>query len=162
MRISGDGVEKVMAEYMNREDEPKGREDLGFGTDDAFPLQSTVGAKIHEQAEFEAGYLEVVVDLGAVLVGQGFDRLEFDDDFIEAKQIERVGVTQGYAAISDRKISLGIEEDFAMGEFDLHAVLVNRFHVAVTLCGMHRHACAVDQVGFFFVEDGFGHGGESF
>jgi hypothetical protein len=95
---------------FNREGREKTR-GLVVGKDDAFPFETGIRVEIDQEPELEPGDLEVVQQLGPMLIGQRFGRFEFDDDFIKTKQVGGVGMLQWAFAIVNPVVSLCIERN---------------------------------------------------
>ena len=124
-----------------RGSKPRGK---SMGQDDSLPLQVRVVTKIYQQPELHPRCFEVVEHLGTMLVGEFLDRLQLDDDLIVTYQIRNVGVAQGLPAVGKGQLSLRIKRYAEVLQFDLHAILIDRFHETVALVIIHGKATTDD------------------
>ena len=74
-----------------------------------FVFQAGVMAEVDEQPHLDAGGAQVVHELGPMLIGQGGDRLDFDDDLAQTEEVRPVGLAQRPALIAQANFLLGQE-----------------------------------------------------
>ncbi len=93
--------------------------------------------EVDEQAERQAGRLEVVLYLGAVLVRQFLHGLEFEDDLFLAHEVRLVPRSQRPALVVQGQRFLGHEGNALEFQLDRDALLVNRFQEPAALFPVH-------------------------
>src|SRR2546423_632800 len=118
-----------------------------------FVFEFGVMAEIDQQTHFEAGGVEVVDHLGAVLVSQRGHRLDLDDDFVVAHEVRLVLLFQRPSFVRQRQRLLRDKEDALHFKFDLQAFLINSLQKPTAFLFVHLEAGADDFVCFVFVEE---------
>lgn len=102
--------------------------------DEALVFDGSVRAEVDQQSETLAGGFEVVDGLSAVLVCQGSDGLDLDDDFTETEEIRLIGLSELLALVLKFQLRLGDERDILALEFDRKAFVVYAFEKTVSVC----------------------------
>ena len=84
-----------------------------------------VVSEIDEQTELHASCLEIIDDLGTVLVGEIWHGFEFEDDFAEADKIRDERVSQTPVFVGERKLLLCIERNVLEFQFCFETLLID-------------------------------------
>ena len=113
-----------------------------------------IGRKVYEQPESAFCQPQIVHQLRPVLVCQGFDGFDFDDDLPVADEVRNVCLVDGFALVEDSQFMLCVKRDAAHGEFPFEALLIDFFPEAVAEFTIDFIDCATDGVAFFWVEGG--------
>jgi len=145
-------------EKGRKTDRSEGRAVAG-GVRDALVFEFWESSEIHEKAQRVAGRVKVVEDLGTVLVGERGDGLDFQNDCLVADEVGDKAMTQNAVTIGERKLGLRLNRDFEELEFDLQALLINRFSEPAALRLVDGEACPHDGVALVFIKQ---HRGISF
>jgi hypothetical protein len=103
-----------IANHETHEKKTKGRKGL---EDDAFVFDLWVIARIHQEAEFVAGGMHVIVDLGAILRGQFVQRLDFHDHLVETDEVGFVLLIQKPIVVPQGEFGLRPEDNTVGLEF---------------------------------------------
>lgn len=121
-----------------------------FGAGEAFVFEAGV-AEIDQEANGDAGCVQVVDDLGLVFGGDGFDRFEFDQDFSLDEEVG-VKIPHDLRAEADlnRFLPLGGETRFREG--NVEGFFVNRLQKSRPQLVDHLKATADDLPGKLHME----------
>jgi hypothetical protein len=120
---------------------------------DSLVLELGIVAKVDEEAEAEAGGLEVIMDLGAVPVGELGNGLDFEDDLVETDEVGLVGLLQEPSLIPQLQISLRVERDPAHPQLQFQALVVDGFEKASPLLVVHFKARSHDPIALVRIDD---------
>ena len=105
-------------------------------------IRSAMRAEIQQEANREAGRLEVVQDLGLVAwseFGQGF---QFDNDRFEAEEVRLVEGFKLLPSVNDGNFLLPSRRDTAQTQLDFHCMLIDRLQETMPelIINLHRRA----------------------
>ncbi len=89
--------------------------------------------KIDQESQPKSRAPQIVVNLGAMFVAQLGYRFDLEDDLPEADEVRLIAMFQRPIFISQYKLSLRSERNSAKAEFDLQALLINRFQKSRSL-----------------------------
>jgi hypothetical protein len=123
---------------MNHEPhEPHERANFG-SAGEAFDMGFWRASKVYEQGEFQSGSLEIVQNLRAVFRGKFPDRLELDDNAVEAHEIGPIGLPKALALVGQIHGMQGDKGYVSGRQLQSQALLIYRFqetraHVPVDL-----------------------------
>src|SRR5438093_8832326 len=95
--------------------------------------------------------LQIVVKLGAVLIGQLFDRFDFQNDFVKANEVGLVRMLEKVALIAELQGSLGAKRNILQPQFNFEALLINRLYEAAALLLVQLETRAHDRVALLLV-----------
>jgi hypothetical protein len=93
---------------------------------DALVLHLGMMAEVHQQPKTHTGRAEVVMKLGAMLVGQRGHSFDFDDDSTVADEIRRLGLLQRPPFVGQAKLRLCFERNTSLRKLDLETFLEDR------------------------------------
>ena len=86
-----------------------------------------------------------------MLIGQGGDSFDLADDLIVANEVRGERLNESTPAILQSLRCLGLKWDSLQLEFDLQALVVNRFDKAASLFFVNSHTRSDDGVAFILV-----------
>jgi len=89
--------------------------------------------KIDQESELKSCASQIVVNLGAMFVAQLGYRFDLEDDLPEAYEVRLIAMFQRPIFISQYKLSLRCKRNSTKAEFDLQALLINRFQKSRSL-----------------------------
>jgi hypothetical protein len=120
-------------------------------------LDLGVVAEVDEQTELHACGLEIVDDLGTMLVGEIWDGLQLQNDLPEANDVWNEGVFETAAFVEERELALSVERDSLNFKFGLQTFLIDGLSKTASFELIDLKASSSNAEGFFGV-DQFAHG----
>src|SRR5271157_2337289 len=105
----------------------KGSQSENHSENDSFIFQKRVATRIDQESQPESRAPQIVMNLGAMFVAELRHRFDFEDDLPEAHEVRLIAMFQRPIFISQYKLSLRSQRNSTNGEFDLQALLINRF-----------------------------------
>src|SRR5271157_5651448 len=105
----------------------KGSQSENHSENDSFIFQKRVATRIDQESQPESRAPQIVMNLGAMFVAELRHRFDFEDDLPEAHEVRLIAMFQRPIFISQYKLSLRSERNSTNAEFDLQALLINRF-----------------------------------
>jgi hypothetical protein len=108
--------------------------------------------EVHEQAQFEASGVEIIQDLGAVFIHEAGNRLQFDDNLIEADKISDKSLLEGMTFVFKPQNSLRNERRSLESEFELQALLKHRLEKSTAFFFIYLKTGTDDFVGSFRID----------
>ena len=97
------------------------------------------GAEVEEEADFQAGGLQVIDNLRLLDPAQFGQRLEFDNDRIEADEVRAVGGIQLISLVKHRQFDFALERDALILQLDGQGFLLDRLQKPAAQLPMHLH-----------------------
>ena len=122
---------------MNHEIHEIHEKNIKPSTDDAFILQFWIVAKVDQQTKFVASGFQIVVDLGAVRIGQLRYGLDFHNNPVETNKVRLISLFERHAFVSEMQIRLPLEGDVLRTELDLQAFLIGGLKEPASLLFVH-------------------------
>ena len=107
-------------------------------------------AEVDEQPDPEAGGAQVVHELGAVLIGEGADCLDFDDHLAETDEVRPVGLPERPALIAQANLVLGQELNASARQLQFQALLIHWFNKSAAFLLIDLETAPEDPVRFLF------------
>lgn len=83
-----------------------------ISSDDSFVFDFRMVAEVDNHADSEAGCFEIVMHLGAMLVGQGRESLDFKDDSLEQDEVWFVYLNKRMPFVCDLQFGLSLNSMF--------------------------------------------------
>src|SRR5438874_132739 len=99
-----------------------------------------VASKVDEESKAKSGRGEIIQDLLYVGIGQVFDRLRLDEDFVPDNKVGVVIMRQDHALVADFIFLLPTERDSGAAKFDYKCVFIDHFVVALAKFAVNLHA----------------------
>jgi hypothetical protein len=96
--------------------------------------------EIDQQADPQAGCLEIIMDLGAVFISQPGHRFDLDDDLFETNKVRLITLPEGSAFVFRLEYGLSFERDSPLHQFQLKAFLKDCFEKSAALLFVHFKA----------------------
>jgi hypothetical protein len=121
-----------------------------------FVLQLGVLTKIDEQTDFEAGRLEVVVNLSAEHVVQVTDCLNLQDDGTETNEVGDELQVERLPLLGQRQRNLGFKRDASRRQFNQQTLVVDGLDESAAHLVVNLKARSEDFVGFLLEVEGHG------
>ena len=109
-------------------------------------------AEVHKQAQFATGCAEVIQELRAVLIDQGGDGFDFEDDLVMANEVRGERLNESTPAILQSPRSLRLKWDSLQFQFDLQALVINRLEKAAALLFVNGKTRADDGIAFILIK----------
>jgi len=117
-----------------------------FGADEA-PVVEAGGAEIDQKCPLKTRCFQVVENLSGFNVRQCLDRLQLNDDGVEAEEIGAIGCTERFPFVADRDSMLPNVGNVPLDEFHLKCILIYAFEKAISQHPMHLHRRSDDRKG---------------
>src|SRR6185369_13573337 len=114
-------------------------------------------AEVDEQPDLDAGGAQVVHELRPMLIDQGADRLDFDDDRTETNKVRPKDLFQCPALIAQANLLLCQELNALAGQLQFKALLIHGLDEPATLFLIDFKTCPKNLMRFLF-QDQFTHG----
>ena len=119
--------------------------------EEAFVFHSWIMTEVREQAQFAAGCAEIIQELRAVLIGQGRDGFDLEDDLVVANEVGCKRLNESAAAILQGLRCLRLKWNSLELKFDFQPLVINRLEKAAALIFVNGEARADDGIAFIFV-----------
>lgn len=124
-------------------------------------LQFGIVAEVDEQAQRQAGGVEIIDDLGAMFIRQCGNGFEFQENRVVANKIRNENLLEGLAFVLDLEPPLGGERNALKLHLDFEAFLIDGFEEPAAFFVIDLETRADDSVTFVAKED-FRHDGSFF
>src|SRR5882724_9709646 len=100
--------------------------------------------------------MKIVLDLRTMLVGQGGNGLQLQQDFVVTNEVGHILFLQRLVLVSQSQRNQRLGRNTLQREFDLETLLIDCLEKPTALLAIHVETCTKDFVGFFLL-DKFAH-----
>ena len=121
--------------------------------DNSFPFQFRVMAKVDEQAKAMPCGVEIIDDLGAVLVRQRRDGFQLDQNLVKAHHVGHIALLKRLPLVRQRNGHLRAKRDVLKSQLQFQAFLIHALQKPTAFLFVNLEARSDDALRLVFVNE---------